>query len=138
MNYQPVRIYCCSEDSKVHFPSNTAADFRVNLSETLAIPNHWVCALTDVKLPQSLKDTTYLCCDLCDSSLTGSSGRLPILRRLPINWSSILPLVYVPVKKDFFNTVHFYLRDTNGKPITQLEGNLECTLVLKPDTPWTG
>ena len=138
MSHHPVRIYCSSDDSKENFPGNTAVDFRVNLGETLTIPSNWVCALTDVKIPYQLKETTYLCCDLCDSSLTGNSGRLPILRRVPIKWSSILPLVYVPVKKDFFNTIHFYLRDSKGKPLGDIEGNLECTLVLKPDTPWTG
>jgi hypothetical protein len=137
MTHHPLSIYCCSDDCKEHFPGNTAADFRVHLGETLHIPPHWVCALVDIKIPDSLTSTTYLCCDLCDSSLTGSSGRLPILRRVPINWSSLLPLVYVPVKKDVFNTIQFYLRDNNGRPLSNISGRLECTLLLKPDTPWT-
>lgn len=137
MSQQPVRIYCSSEDSKSFFPHNKANDFRVHLGETLHISKCWVCALTDIKIPDSLKETSYLCCDLCDSSLTGNSGRLPILRRIPINWSSLLPLVYIPIKKDFFNSIHFCLRDTDGRPVPDINGVLECTLVLKPESPFT-
>ena len=138
MNHQTVRIYCRSQDSEEHFSDNTAHDFRVNLGETLNIPHHWVCALTDITFSKSLKDTEYLCSDLCDTSVTASSGRLPILRRIPINWTTILPLVCVPVKKEHFNTIHFYLRDTKGKSISHLKGSAECAIVLKPGTPWTG
>jgi hypothetical protein len=131
-----VRIYCSSEDSKIYYPNNTPVDFTIRLEETLHIGKYWVCSLSDIAVPIELKDSAYLCCDLCDTSLTSGSGRLPILRRIPIRWSSILPLVYIPVKKEFINTIHFFLRDVRGRPLTKLEGVLECTLTLKPDTPW--
>ena len=132
MSHHTIHIYCNSEDSKEYYPDNTAVDFRVNLRETLNIPGRWVCALTDIKIPEELNETAFLCCDLCDSSLTVSQGRYPILRRIPIPWSSILPLVYVPVKKDTFNAIHLYLRNSRGGSFTStIKGTLECTLQLK-------
>lgn len=137
MNLGSVRVYCCSDDSKALYADNSPSDFIVNLDEILTIPRNWVCALTDISIPPSLTDTSYfLCCDLCDSSVTGGGGRLPILRRVPIPWNSLLPLVYIPVKKEFINSLHFFLRDRRGKPVSKVSGTLECTLILKPNTPW--
>lgn len=138
MNLSSVNIYCSSDDSKSLYPDNSPSDFIVHLDETLQIPKNWVCALSDISVPSTLPDSSYfLCCDLCDSSITGGSGRHPILRRIPIPWNSVLPLVYLPVKKEFVNSLHFYLRSNTGKAVSKVEGVLECTLLLKPNTPWT-
>jgi hypothetical protein len=133
MSFGTIHIYCDSEDTL--YPDNQVTDFTVNLAKTLYIPSRWVCAITEIDYPDTLKDTCFLCCDLCDSSLTTNSRRLPILRRLPVPKSNWLPLVYVPIKQSQVNKIHFFLKNKEGKPLDSITGVIHCTLILKPDSP---
>lgn len=135
MSSRTIHIYCDSEDTL--YPDNVLTDFTVNLGETIYIPSRWVCAVAEIDYPETLRDTCFLCCDLCDSSLTSSSGRLPILRRLPIPKSKWLPLVYVPIKQRQVNKIRFFLKNKEGKSLDSIEGVIRCTLILKPDSPWS-
>ena len=87
----------------------------------------------------NMKDSSIpcfdLCCDVCDTSIVGSSS-LPILRRVHVNrqkknYLMFNPINYIPVIKPFATNIVVYLRGVTADLSSVAFETLNCTLHVK-------
>ena len=153
--------YLSSEDCTDVFPENSYIGFRVQTPKYYHLPterrfgctNSWTLALTDISLTEkkppgtggfrdsmrafSLPTSVAVLCDLaCDSFIGG--GLAPVLRIIhpasePTRGSLALPF-YVKLEREYFNTIHIWLRNSDLSALDRTKWpkpealKLTCTL----------
>ena len=92
---------------------NVGNDFLVRLPETIKLDGKWLCALTEFSYSNEVKQTFYVCTNICEDTIV-SSKRYPVLRRFipPSQIKTALPGVtntpYVLVKQAQIDSVRIF------------------------------
>ena len=119
-------MYVTSRIVKGYFKKNTSTDFYIQLPETVRLSGKgWYCALLQCRA--NISNTYYLCCDICDTSIVDNM-RLPVLRQISRRTAHFEKLIYVPVIRSEFNTIHIYILNGEGELVSVIPGTVSCVL----------
>lgn len=128
-----VNIYLSSDDSPLHFPSNTAWDFTTQLPERMHLEGEWQCGLLEVHLPEVDSDQAlYLCSDMCSDSIVGEK-KLPVLGRVTGGLTQPSHVTYAKTRTRLLSSIRLYIVDGRGAPVSFGAGTSYCSLQLCKD-----
>ena len=140
-------IYLSSDKSQEEFPFNKLDDFQVPLGEFLRFEPGWVCGITELRISLQTSETEvdlFLLSDICSTSYF-DGNKFPFLRRIFLQNRNkqregvqslgkeqiFTNIYYLPVKKDYVNTLRVYMRKSNGHHIPFTSGKVHLTLHFK-------
>lgn len=122
-------IYFSSDNSKDVYPTNSAFDFTVKLSDPLELPDTWLVALSEIEFTGQKSVELYVYCEFCESNNVLDQN-LPILRRVT-HAGEVERLYFMPLNNTYIDTVRVYIRDKNHKVPSVNIQRLSCTLILQ-------
>ena len=138
-----------STDSVKYYPDNKPESFRVHLNEPLQLKGKWRVALAEIAFKDWNPDVRTECRDiyiyssLCESAHGVGESKEPLLRWLCLRGNKkersfvFGQYHYLPSRLQEVDSLHLYIKETNGKTASFITGAVTVTLHLKPLPFWS-
>lgn len=125
-----------SDKSLEYFPNNKPSSFSVHLNKLFQFKENWLVALSEISTIQNFNDFTqfYVYSNICQGSYI--DGELvPLLRQVIFdvgdNTKTFERPYYVPVCKQAFTSISFYINDSKQHLSSVLNKPVTVTLHFK-------
>ncbi len=137
MESQQFILYVSTRDSKIYHPSNSVAEFDIELPHSLHLDGTWYCALTEIQFKTKTLNwhEANILVDICEDSYVCDTN-LPILRRIVSEGRKKVALqfsvpYYIKVSRNYISRIKFLIKDEHLKAVSFITEHLTCVLHLK-------